>query len=250
MAAKGTRFRFVIDAFTPQTLPMARLAEYLEDLASLLGEKPNVHFLRVEEGTARAVYIVDSVAVPKVEYRLKRVKSESVEEPEVARAYRNLNDRLASDNAVGRIERASGAPILRFPGRDTDKVAEVGPITQRDELDGEIVSVGGETDRVHVHIRTRSGVQNCTTKKPIAKDIARYLYGQTLRVHGKARWFRDSSGDWQLFGFVIDSFDPLKETPLSEVAEDLQNIQSGIAGLDDDPEEALRKIRHGDDTTH
>ena len=37
---------FVIqDSFTPATLPMARLAEYLADLATVLGEKEHVHFL-------------------------------------------------------------------------------------------------------------------------------------------------------------------------------------------------------------
>jgi hypothetical protein len=112
-----------------------------------------------------------------------------------------------------------------------------------------LVSIGGETDRVHVHIRTAVGVQNCITKKPIAKQMAPYLYGQALRVRGKARWLRDSRGDWQLIGFTIDSFEPLKETPLSEIVEDLRKIPSGIADIDD-PEAALRKIRHGDDTTH
>ena len=248
MATKGIKFRFVVDAFTPDTLPMARLAEYLADLASLLGEKPNVHFLEVESGSAAAVYSVDSVALPKIEYRLRRVKSDSAE-PEAARAYGKLNERLASDNAVGKIENvASGAQVLKFPGREANKKGEAGPIYQSEEMDGELIGVGGETDYVNVHLRTHSGAQkNFKTKKPIAKAMAQYLFGPMLRVQGKAKWFRHSGGEWQLLEFTIDSFRPLKDASLSAVAEDLRKIESGIASIDD-PEEALRRIRYGDDT--
>jgi hypothetical protein len=39
---------FRIDAFTPDTLPMARLAEYLSALAKLLGHQEHTHFVRVD----------------------------------------------------------------------------------------------------------------------------------------------------------------------------------------------------------
>jgi len=42
----------IIDAFTPDTLPMSRLAEYLKSFAAMLGSEANVHFDSVLEGSA------------------------------------------------------------------------------------------------------------------------------------------------------------------------------------------------------
>ena len=50
-----------IDAFTPDTMPMARLAEYLGALARLLGHAEHTHFVRLEEGSAKLVHRVDAV---------------------------------------------------------------------------------------------------------------------------------------------------------------------------------------------
>ena len=43
-------YRFVIDACNPDTLPMSRLAEYMGELARLLGSPDQVHFVRLEGG--------------------------------------------------------------------------------------------------------------------------------------------------------------------------------------------------------
>ena len=37
-ADAGAEYRFSIDAYTPATMPMARLAEYMAQLALILGE--------------------------------------------------------------------------------------------------------------------------------------------------------------------------------------------------------------------
>ena len=44
--------RFKNDVFTPETLPMERLAEYMLQFAKLLGEPERVHFVDVEAGSA------------------------------------------------------------------------------------------------------------------------------------------------------------------------------------------------------
>jgi hypothetical protein len=45
------RFR-IEDSYTPATLPMERLADYIAVLARLLGDQANVHFRGVEHGSA------------------------------------------------------------------------------------------------------------------------------------------------------------------------------------------------------
>lgn len=59
------RYRFVIDeSFTPDTLPMWRLAEYMTDMADLLGEKSYVHFVQIEGGSTVLVQDVEHEAYP------------------------------------------------------------------------------------------------------------------------------------------------------------------------------------------
>ena len=68
--SKGKERRFKIDVFTPDTLPMERLAEYMLQFAMLLGETERVHFVDVSRGSAVLRARVEDVAVPKVERRL------------------------------------------------------------------------------------------------------------------------------------------------------------------------------------
>ena len=63
------QYRFVIDAYTPDNLPMSRLAEYMADLAHLLGEAENVHFDHLETGSTVLVQHIEHEAVPKVKAR-------------------------------------------------------------------------------------------------------------------------------------------------------------------------------------
>ncbi len=55
-------YRFVIDAYSPETLPMSRLAEYMTDLARLFGTAERVHFVRLEAGSTVLVQRVEPEA--------------------------------------------------------------------------------------------------------------------------------------------------------------------------------------------
>jgi hypothetical protein len=49
-------FRFMIDEFTPRTIPLLRLAEYMQDSAVLLGNEKSVHpGDHLEEGSTTVV---------------------------------------------------------------------------------------------------------------------------------------------------------------------------------------------------
>jgi len=50
----GGEYRFKIDAYTPDTMPMSRLAEYMRELSEMLGEPSAVHFERLEPGSTAA----------------------------------------------------------------------------------------------------------------------------------------------------------------------------------------------------
>ena len=68
-------YKFRIEAYTPDTLPMERLAEYMADLAKVLGEPASVHFVRLDPGSTVLVQKVDEEAEPKVRQRVQKVHS-------------------------------------------------------------------------------------------------------------------------------------------------------------------------------
>ena len=110
-------YRFVIDGCSPNTLPMARLAEYMTELARLLGRADQVHFVRVEGGSAVLVQSVEPEAAPDVRERLRSLQQDNPPD-DAAKAFANLNRYLADDNATGILQEGESAEVIRFPGRE------------------------------------------------------------------------------------------------------------------------------------
>jgi hypothetical protein len=70
---------FSIEGTTPHTFPMARLAEYLRELAKLLGSEDCFHFLRVDEGSANCAMEIDSEQEHSVAERVRQAQSEQLD---------------------------------------------------------------------------------------------------------------------------------------------------------------------------
>ena len=248
MAGQRRRYRFVIDeSFTPDTLPMWRLAEYMTDVADLLGEKSYVHFVRIDGGSAVLVQDVEHEAYPKVRTRVHDVKR-GEGSPDARRAYDALNRRLAADNASGVLveelePNAPPARVLDFPGRKTFMESEYGPLTQPGTLQGVVIVVGGESDPVPVHIEDGEQVYVCRAKRQTAKELAVNIFGLPVRVEGNGRWFRDAMGIWTMRSFQITSFVVLEDTTLSTVIAKLRQVPGAWKNR---PEtiEALQALRN------
>lgn len=139
--AKDKQHRFRIDVFTPETLPMERLAEYMLQFAKLLGEPEKVHFVDVEVGSAVLLARIEEVAAAKVARRLSdAARGQGV--PDALKALQALDDLLAHDNAVGQLLDDSGAEIIAFQGRNRPKPLEYGPFREDGVLEGVIIKIG------------------------------------------------------------------------------------------------------------
>ena len=46
-------YSLYIDAYSPETMPMARLAEYMQSFAQMLGHEAGVHFAGLKPGSTR-----------------------------------------------------------------------------------------------------------------------------------------------------------------------------------------------------
>jgi len=221
---RTNQITFKIDGFTPATLPSARLAQYLLDLHALLGAGGKIHFEKLGKGSTQIIQWAEPSALPGirkrvVSFRIHRDKGA----PEVAEAYDRLHRHLLEDNSAGNL-RIGREKVLDFPGQRTEERKVVGPVTQNEYLDGQLVRIGGIDATVPVHLREGEDFHYCTANVDVARKLAPYLYGQTIRVFGLAYWYRYPQGVWQLDHFRVENFQPLEDVPLQEAVERLRAV--------------------------
>ena len=236
-----TTFDFRIDAWSPATLPMGRLAEYAACLAKLLGSEADVHLLKIRKGSAVPEIAVERTAEPKVRQRLALVNTPDAPD-ELKFYWTKANALLREDNASAVLRVKHGAMILEFPGRKTPLSEEV-VVHEHGEIDGVVIRVGGRDATVPVWLQGESGEKlECNATREIAKQLAKYLFEDPVRVAGNAKWRRTNERVWELAGFDIKSFELLEQTPLGEIVTKLRAIDTDWSSMDD-PQTELRRLR-------
>jgi hypothetical protein len=242
---------FKLDAYTPATIPMERLAKYLAVLAKLLGSESSVHFSGLEEGSTCALQKIDYEAVPKVMARLDTLNGTEAANDAKA-AFDDLNKLCISDNATASIfKRKDGKRVgdacVVFEGKNLPKPMRFGPFTDTVVFDGELIRIGGKDKTAHAQLVDAEGVVwGGEMTKSLAAQIAQYLYSGTLRIHGNARWLREEDGQWVLQHLKITEFEHLKEESLLDVTRQLRGLKGtdwrAIENLDE-----YISISRGDD---
>ncbi|HYF87914.1 hypothetical protein [Azospirillum sp.] len=237
-----TELRFVIDALNPETLSLGRLVAYLGELSKLLGDDPDLHFDRIDRGSAVLVAWADEPARPKLDDRLARVRVG--DGPiDAAKALGKLNELLREDNAVGALQ-VGGAEIIPFPGRNLPRVETIGPVQQPTTVEGQLIRIGGKDRTVHFYLADRDRLWKGETTRHLARGMGQHLFGPTLRVTGSGTWHRDSGGTWTLGRFQASNFEVLDDAPLAEALARLRAAAPGRDGLI----EQWRDLRGVDDT--
>lgn len=240
---KGTQRRFKIDVFTPDTLPMARLAEYMAQFAKLLGEPDRVHFVEVERGSAILRARIDEVAVPKVTRRLSDA-AQGQGDPVALKALKDLDDMLANDNAVGQLLDEAGDEVIAFPGRNRPKPLEYGPFREDGVIEGVVIKIGGKGETVPIWLQDNERMHRCGARRPLARRLAKYYDGGLLRVSGTGNWMRLDTGAWQMRSFEVKDFEVLDDAPLADVIKRLHGVEG--ADWDADPLAELEQFRGGE----
>ena len=244
MADDREILEFVIqDSHTPATLPMASLAEYLADLAIVLGERQHVHFVELKEGSSAIRHTVDTPAVQKVRARIHAAKVGDADS-EASSAMDRIEHRLRADNAraVLRKQGDEQGRLLYFPGVSSPVEPEYGPFNEQAQLYGVPISVGGKRALVKVHLEDGDKVHICDASRDVALRIAPLMFHHHVRVHGTGRFFRDSDGNWEMRSFRIADFEKLDARPLAETVERLRSITRKV-GLDKDILKKLADLR-------
>jgi hypothetical protein len=226
---KKQEISLIIDRFTPDTLPMVRLAEYLSAFATLLGSEERVHFKRLKKGSACLVAFPDEQAAPKVKARLDDVIAMTA--PRTAlKARRELDNLLADDNAIGHVE-LGGSRVMEFPGRMRPVEEKIGPVRRSGSIEGELYQVGGKDETINVHLRGRHGEAKAEVSVELARKLAPYLLLGWIRLFGEGDWYR-INGKWVRHTFTAVSFVPLDKHSLTDALHGVQQVFTGIAPED------------------
>ena len=215
---KWIEYRFKIEGYTPDTLPMARCASYLVELSNILGETDFVHFVKVAPGSVQLVNRIEIEAEPRVREHTRALAKGKGTENQI-RARQQVNKMLKEDNKTGVLLRGKSNIIL-FPGKIEEEIEEVMDSTsvhQRGEINGEIIQIGGSDEIISNILLKVEGkiIRRCHTKRSIAKDLGKYLF-ETVRLFGEGLWNRNEEGKWNLENFVVDRFEALEEKSLSD----------------------------------
>ena len=256
MEGPGNIYRLEIDAFSPKTIPMAKLAAYMDDLAQLLGDLESVHFVGLEPGSAVVVSEVDASAAARVLRRAYEVQA-AVADGTAPNAASRLIERLEDDGARGTLRGPHGQALVEFsrprkpqrngPLDDIDLDGTV--VTENDtEITGELIRIGGQSELVPVHILEvpKKKPRICQANRELARDLAAYFFGPTIRVHGEGTWRFKKGEGWILERLIIDSFEVLEESSLSDVIARVREIDSPLKHMKD-PVSVLNRIRYGEE---
>lgn len=221
--AAGSQWRFKIEAFTPDTLPMARLAEYLTQLAEILGEPRSVHLVRIERGSTILVNEIDHDAVTTVHKRVSLVREGKGPKTAID-AVRRMNVYLAQDNARAFLQGDDdNDDLLVFAGSGREE-SDSPTVNQTGTVSGVVIRVGGVGSRVPVLLDSGGKqVTGCHAARQTAKELAQYLF-EPVKLYGDGQWSRGSDGSWDVDRFKIARFDPLDASALSQVLATLRPI--------------------------
>lgn len=213
----------IAGSYTPATIPLERLGEYLVALGALLGEGSNVHFDRISEGSTVVHATVEAPAMPKVERRIRNVAAGEADAATM-KAASLIDEMLRDDNATGRLSGGDGNVIfVDFAGRNRPAPVPYGPIKQIGVIEGEVFRVEGKDETVHVGIMDGPKTYKLIAPASMGQELASLFRRGLIRFHGEGTWFRHADGGWELRRFKIDRFEAeLAPGPVSEAVAGLR----------------------------
>lgn len=218
--------RWILTGQNPDQIPMGRLADYMKQLALLMGARDKVHFARVEKGsTALIAQIKQGQPFHAVQSRLKAVR-EGTAPADARKAYDDINVMVGQDVASAKITLGS-CTILRFPGVSKE-FAEAVVLHDEGTITGKLYAMAENSDGIiSARIKPRIGARYvpCTVDKSLAKELRGYLL-EAVRVHGMGAWRRSADSLWTCESFNIKQVSAVKDVNLRQAITELRSIDA------------------------
>lgn len=238
----SARFQLRVTAYTPKTIPLGRLAEYMQGMSALFGNQSAVHFGGLSKGSTVITAVIEQEFVAPVERRLQLVSTED-SPADVAKAIARLETLMREDGARGMLSR-DGERIIKFLGIDAVVADRIGPIREATTLEGELVRIGGRDRTLHALIVSPEGAEYrvSTTNREQAKALAVHLFS-IVRASGTGSWLRSEAGVWELEELRLESFEPVVDRSLADAVSELRAIEDNGWSSFADPLAQLRGLR-------
>jgi hypothetical protein len=227
MAEQG-EFRFEIADFTPMSLSMKRLNEYLPPLVDLFGYEDHIHLIRVDDGSAVPCIIAENHIVKTVQQRLLKVKT-GAGTRKTYQAVQHINELLAEDRTSAVLRSPYHGLLIDFPGIKLATEPIVGPVQEHTDIQGELIQIGGRDETISLYIRDGRNTFICTATRQQGREISGQLFRQ-VRINGTGKWVRNELGQWKLIELIFGSFVPLSDELLSHSIQALRAVSDSIEG--------------------
>lgn len=234
-------FEFVIPGYTPETIPLDRLLEYLQQVSAMLGDSENIHLVDVRKGSVAPVFKAPKAAALKAQERVARIRRGEGTKRQTD-AYKRTGQMLRRDNP-GKT-RSEQRAFIRTPKKVILEI-EAAPddsgvlegVRQFTTIDGELIRIGGAGENPTLQMVDLQGniLSGFTAKRDMVKELAPLIY-QAIRLHGIGVWCRSSEGVWSIDRMQVQSYERLEDESLSMVIERLQDIDVSW------PDDALTRL--------
>ncbi|WFS01742.1 hypothetical protein [Rhizobium tumorigenes] len=216
-------YAFRIIGPKPDTIPMARLAFYMGELAKLMGSPEQVHFKEVLDKSVSIVAFTDTQKVSVISPRIREA-AQNDNEAEAAAPWRKINEALAEDGWTAELPLPNGGELILFPGKVRTSKA-IRSVTQHTSVQGRLIRIEGAGDQVKVGLEidanlTAAGI---SLNAIAAIELARCFH-QFVRLSGEGKWNRDTDGKWSLDHLKATSFEVLEDEPLVETLGKLKGL--------------------------
>lgn len=237
-------YTFQIDAYTPATIPMARLAKYMWHCADMFGYDSAVHFKMLGVGSLQLVANIDDGFFSKVGNRLALIDA-GEGDLRGAKAKAAIGRLLAEDGTSGFIYQGGNDSdkIISFPRTPQTRQEVIGPICEEYSIDGTLIKAGGAGQTASLQLQSGTKkIAGIRTNRDIARRIAKHLY-KPVRLFGRGEWIRNENGRWIMQKFQAEKFIVLQKVGLKETFNRLRAIEGSDWKKMDDPIQVVMALR-------
>lgn len=217
---------FVIPGYTPETMPLGRLIEYLQQMAVILGDPESLHLVEIREGSVAPVLHAPKAVALHAKERARRISRGDGTRKQVD-AYNRVRRMLRRDTPASdrpALLRSDQQILLEIPAAPEEQGILTG-LRQATTIDGQLIRVGGAGEDAAIQLQDVEGRihSGFTAKRDLAKELARVMW-EPVRLSGTGIWQRTAEGQWQLDRMQIQSFEVIEDEDHSTVLERLRAL--------------------------
>ena len=223
LARTTSEIVFRLKGRKPHQIPLARMAAYMQEFATLIGAADAVLFSEIRDGSTCIA------ANPKGGGALSSIRRRVVDASlgkgprEACAAFDHLTDMANADRSPAKVTDGPST-IVFFP--TNRPVYEPLRLHERGHITGVLEGVLRDGSKgIKARIRPDGGSMIiCTATSAVGKSIGG-MFLDTVRAHGSGAWRRDESGKWACEKFSIESISRVSTASLRSAVDEIRSIE-------------------------